>query len=265
MTNLVANFEQILSFAEKMKMPLTKKRGIIREYLQSKFIADFYSQPAAKKMVFIGGTSLRLLRDIPRFSEDLDFDNHGLKQIEVEKIVQAVVNGFLLENIQLEFKSVAKGKKTYFTLKFPNLLYDLKITTNPKEKLMIKVDYNDHWQLKTKVVLMNKYGFVEQVVTNQFSEILRQKLTAYVGRKQIQPRDMYDIVWIFGQQPELFDFKKIKELGFRQLFVNVDERLAEVGVTMQMKKRLRPFLFNEAEVRKLDFFPQVIKQTLGSD
>ncbi|MBU0974080.1 nucleotidyl transferase AbiEii/AbiGii toxin family protein [Patescibacteria group bacterium] len=259
MNNLVANFDQVLSFAEKMRMPLTKKRGIIREYLQSKFIADLYSKSDAKKLCFIGGTSLRLLRNIPRFSEDLDFDNHGLAFKEVESLVKEVVKGFLLESIEIELKSVIKGKKTYLELKFPHLLYDLKITTNPKEKLKIKIDYSDNWQLTREVVLMNKYGFVEQVITNEFGEILRQKLTAYSERKQVQPRDMYDIVWIFSQQPELFELEFIRKNELEPLFKKARSRLKQVGVTEQMKNRLRPFLFNEDEVRKLDMFAEIIK------
>lgn len=262
MNNLVANFDQVLDFAGRMKMPLYKKRGILREYLQSKFIAELYGKNESKNLVFVGGTSLRLLRDMPRFSEDLDFDNHGLEQKVVVGLIEDVVDVFKKEDFKVELKTVARGEKTYFELKFLDLLKDLGITTNDKEKLKIKIDYANYWQLETETVLMNKYGFVEQVVTNKLSEILQQKLTAYSERKQVQPRDMYDVVWIFSQQPLLFETKEIKRLNLAGLFENAVRRFEKAGVTQQMKNRLRPFLFSEEEVQKLEMFEQVIKQAL---
>ena len=49
MNNLITNFEQILTFAQDTGVPLTKKRGIIREYLQTKLIDLIYTQVLSKK------------------------------------------------------------------------------------------------------------------------------------------------------------------------------------------------------------------------
>jgi predicted nucleotidyltransferase component of viral defense system len=258
MNNIVANFSQILDFAQKQGMPINKKRGIIREYIQSRFIATLYSTAQAGKLSFVGGTSLRLLRDLPRFSEDLDFDNHGLKSSQVEGLIEAVVKQFRQTNIELKIS--LKGEKTYVEIKFPRLLFDLKISTNPKEKLKIKIDWSHNWKLETETVLMNKYGFVEQVVTNKIDQILVQKLTAYAERKQVQPRDMFDIVWMFSRWPNLFKPEYVEKSGSKKLFQNALIRFEKVGLNEAMKRRLKPFLFEENEVRKLELFEQVLRQ-----
>ena len=61
MNNLITNFEQVLAMAKEYGLPIEKKRGILREYLQSKFLVFFYNLSGSEKMSFVGGTSLRLL------------------------------------------------------------------------------------------------------------------------------------------------------------------------------------------------------------
>ena len=57
------------------------KSFILREYLQCKILQIiFNNQPRANKLCFIGGTSLRLLYNNNRFSEDIDFDHYGLTE-----------------------------------------------------------------------------------------------------------------------------------------------------------------------------------------
>ena len=92
-------------------------------------------------------------------------------------------------------------------------------------------------------------------MTNSWRGILLQKLTAYVARKETQPRDMYDVVWLFGQKPELFE-KPDTEL--REKMKLAREKWERERVTAAMKRRLRPFLFEEEEVEKLELFGEVV-------
>lgn len=258
MNNIVANFSQILAQAQSGGIPANKARGILREYLQVKFITSLYANPAAKKLSFIGGTSLRLLHNIPRFSEDLDFDNMGVGRRKLIDIIAGVSRHFTLENIDVEVSRKFNNGITYHQLRFPKLLFDLKISTNPKEKLMIKIDYSTQWvRQKIETVLMSKYGFIEQVVTNPLSQVMVQKLTAYVTREITQPRDMYDIVWLFSQgaQPDPA-FIKANRLG--NLIERAKVKFANEGAGESIVRRLRPFLFNEAEISKVKLLGVVL-------
>ena len=84
-------FQEILSQAEKLRIPVDKKRNILREYLQCRFLEIFYSLKSSHKLIFIGGTSLRLLYNLDRFSEDLDFDNAGLTASQIGKLVNKAI------------------------------------------------------------------------------------------------------------------------------------------------------------------------------
>lgn len=47
--------------------------NLLREYLQTLVLRSFHECEAFRSLAFIGGTALRFLHGLPRFSEDLDF------------------------------------------------------------------------------------------------------------------------------------------------------------------------------------------------
>lgn len=260
MNNLTANFSQVLKFAQEYGLPNEKKRGILREYLQAFFLTKLYRNRLAAKLIFVGGTSLRLLRNLPRFSEDLDFDNLGLSNQQITDLVNEVVKAIRKENIELEIKSTIRGKKTYFELKFPQILFELKITTNPKEKLMIKVDYADFWLgQKPERIMLNRYGFLEMVSVLPLGQALTEKLAAYVFRKETQGRDIYDVVWLFSQgaRPDQEFIKKNHLAGLVNQAADKWQKLKNKSI---LSRRLAPFLFDAGEARKLELFGEVIKK-----
>jgi len=73
----------MLDFGEIQKefdgnlMGITSYRSMIKEYLQCKVLEIIYRSPYQSRLVFIGGTRLRLLNGFRRFSDDLDFDIIG--------------------------------------------------------------------------------------------------------------------------------------------------------------------------------------------
>jgi len=260
MNNIVANFAQILEFARQLNLPVEKKRGIIREYLQTKFIHDLYRLPQLKKLSFVGGTSLRLLRNLPRFSEDLDFDNLELETQRLEKLFQTVLEGWKRENITTEWIVNKTKSGVYFEIRLPDLLFELKITSNPKEKLRIKLDQAEHWRgQQTEVMLLNRFGFIEHVVTNALNEVLVQKLVAYVRRVETQPRDLFDIVWLFAQGARLEE-KFMVVNGVTTVLEDAREKFAQEGNPVSFGRRLQPFLFAVSAVQKLALFGSVLGQ-----
>ena len=71
------NLEQIQEFYPEHLRPF--RNFLLREYLQHKILNIVYNSESGRKMVFMGGTALRLTLNNQRFSEDLDFDNLGLR------------------------------------------------------------------------------------------------------------------------------------------------------------------------------------------
>ena len=265
MNNLITNFEQILTFAQDTGVPLTKKRGIIREYLQTKLIDLIYTQVLSKKMSFVGGTALRLLRGIDRFSEDLDFDNLGLSERQIAGLVMEAVEKFKRENIEVELTRQEKETRTCFQLKFPRLLFDLKVSSNEREKLMIKIDYSTLWkEQQPETIFLHQYGMVQSVVTNPINQLLVQKLAAYALRKTTQPRDAYDVVWLYAQGARL-DRTFMAKNKLEDLVTRAGEKLKRESISSNFRQRLKPFLFSEDSCSKLNLLADVLESLHVND
>jgi hypothetical protein len=87
---------------------------------------------------------------------------------------------------------------------------------------------------------------------------LVEKLGAYVGRKTVQPRDMYDAVWLVAQGARL-DREFMEENGIGRLIEKALARFEKDGVTREMKQKLAPFLLVAGDENKLDLFYEIIK------
>ena len=64
--------EQALALARSAADP-GQSLNRMREYLQALVLRSLYESEAFRPLAFLGGTALRFLYDLPRFSEDLDF------------------------------------------------------------------------------------------------------------------------------------------------------------------------------------------------
>ena len=262
MNNIIANFDQILAFAKEYNLPATKKRGILREYLQCKILDILYRQDISARIIFIGGTGLRLNRNLDRFSEDLDFDlEKNITFTDIGELMQNIFQRLKKENFILDLYQNRTGKRSYYELRFKELLQELNISGHKQEKLSIKFDFEKLWQAHTReTLLLNRYGFLVNVITIPLNQQLVQKLTAYLKRGQTQPRDIYDVGWLVSHQAEIDqEFAKKnsvpKDLGSKALekFAKEKHRLPA------FQKRLKPFLINEAYIDKLDLFPSLVR------
>ena len=64
---------------------------MLKEYLQLMILDYLSSTQYIKKIVFIGGTNLRLVWGIDRFSEDLDFDCKELSKDEFIEMTNGII------------------------------------------------------------------------------------------------------------------------------------------------------------------------------
>src|SRR3989344_4195390 len=68
------------------KQSQTSLDNVVREYCQHLFLSYIYKQPNSDRLLFKGGTALRIVFRSPRYSEDLDFTGANITQREVEEI-----------------------------------------------------------------------------------------------------------------------------------------------------------------------------------
>ena len=78
----------------------TSEQNIAREYCQHLFLSYLYKRSGAEKMLFKGGTALRIVFKSPRFSEDLDFSAYNVSISEINQLVDEILKDIEKEGIQ---------------------------------------------------------------------------------------------------------------------------------------------------------------------
>ena len=88
--------------------------NIVREYFQHVFLGELYKLPEAEKLLFKGGTALRMIYGSPRFSEDLDFSLFGVPQNQTESFVEGLFVNVLakIERVGIKVEIGAKSNAT---------------------------------------------------------------------------------------------------------------------------------------------------------
>lgn len=263
MNNIISNFAQIIDFARQYNLPLTRKQAILREYLQSKILELIYQEKISKHIYFIGGTALRLLHDLDRFSEDLDFDVDNINPVKIKALVKKVHQELATENLTVELYENTTQKRNYYELRFKNLLFELNISRSKSEKLMIKLDFEYFWRgMIDEIVLFQRYGFLSNIISLPLHQILVQKLSAYLNRQQTLPRDIYDITWLIAHGAKIDTlFLQKNKLPGNIVSLAINKYTREEKKLDSFKRQLKPFLINEPNIEKLTFFPKLLKSS----
>jgi len=116
------------------------KYNIMREYLQAYVLRIMHDKNIFQSTAFVGGTALRFLYDLPRFSEDLDFSLHKTPKIPFAELMRIVKQELLLAGYELaivydEVKTVQFG-----FVKFEGLMHAAKLSPMKSQKLSIKIE-----------------------------------------------------------------------------------------------------------------------------
>ncbi len=257
-------WEQIVLQAKTLGIPSLKKRGIIREYLQSQLLSQIYALKESRCLVFTGGTALRLLYNNKRLSEDLDFDvtkkDFPIKEF-MAKIYQKQKNEYNLEYV---FKHREEGAIAY--LKYKDILQELEISPFSQEKIIIKFDFSfPEDSISPTVKLLNRFGFLERVLTYDLSTLLSFKIRAFFTRRMERGRDLYDITTLVSQNVlpnlEIMFFKR-KRIKTYQDLANLILSWYEKNKKLipRLKNQIKPFLINEEEAKYLDLLPLLLKE-----
>ena len=90
----------------------TFQKHILKEYVQLMVLDYLATSPYISKLAFIGGTNLRLIKGIDRFSEDLDFDCKDLTEDEFMEMTDEVLTFLHRSGINVEARDNVPDAKS---------------------------------------------------------------------------------------------------------------------------------------------------------
>lgn len=256
-------------------------RQLVREYLQARILASLQRSGAMIPLAFHGGTALRFLYGIPRYSEDLDF---ALERPETEynlrTYLQAVRTDLLAENYLVEIRISDDRNVHNGLIRFRGLWHELGLSTHPDEVLMIKVEVDTHPPAGAgiDITVIRRYRLL-RLQHHDRPSLLSGKLHAILQRPYPKGRDLYDLLWYLSAPdwpaPNLILLNNaLAQTGWTGEKVTVEnwrkvirERL-EILDWGQVITDLRPFLLEPEDLELLtkeNLFRLLVHKPKGQD
>ena len=172
-------------------------RSIAREYLQARILGALQRAGAMTSLAFHGGTSLRFLFGLPRYSEDLDFALEGnAPRYDLRRYLGAVRAELTAEGYRVELRLREHRTVHSAFVRFPGTLYEIGLSPHPGQVLAVKVevDTNPPAGATTDTTLVRRHETL-RLFHHDRASLLAGKLHALLQRPYTKGRDLYDLVW----------------------------------------------------------------------
>ena len=184
---------------------------ILKEFIQCQILEYLSNSPYISKLSFIGGTNLRLIKHIDRFSEDLDFDCKNMEKEEFLSMTDSVLRHLIDLGYDVQPKDREHDHLVAFrrSLYFPQLLFSLQMSGYRNERFLIKIEMQDQQiPYKTIPAFVQSCGFYFPVPVPPDDVLCSMKLSAVLNRSK--GRDFYDVMFLLGQTKPNYEFLTIK-------------------------------------------------------
>lgn len=254
-------YDALIEQARLRGMPLTKMRGILREYLQILILKELYKTEEGRKLYFTGGTYLRLLLNLKRFSEDLDFNCDVLKKEQFESLVKKLKAELKRLNIDADVKFTHWGNIFSADLIFPAIekAYNVVSEFSKGKGIVIKLESNrPKWKIKTVSEVISGFGEMYPCICTDKSALFADKIDAF--SKKSRGRHIYDIMFMLANKYPI-DNKILQSFGIKEEPLKViADRIKSISAA-ELKKQaetLRLFLFEESEADLIINAPAVL-------
>jgi predicted nucleotidyltransferase component of viral defense system len=173
------------------------RRNRTREYLQARILLALQDHGAFSNWAFVGGTALRFLFGIPRYSEDLDFSLLAPgEDARFERMIEGVRSDLAAEAYLVEVKASAKKTVASAFVKFRGLLFELGLSVRKDETLSIRVEIDTNppegARVETRIV---RHFILLNLLHHDRASLLAGKLHAVLSRPYTKGRDLYDLAW----------------------------------------------------------------------
>ena len=238
------------------------QKHLLKEYIELLAMDWLVQSPYSDKLTFIGGTNLRLIHSIDRFSEDLEFDCKNLSQEEFLQMTDGLIRYLSLQGLQVEARDKENTRLTAYrrNVYFPELLFSLQLTGHREERFLMKIEaQNQGITYPREMATIARMGFYFPVPVPPISVLLSMKLSALLMRQK--GRDFYDVLFLWQRTKPDYTFlvQRHNIENEKQLLTRLQELIAQTD--MKMKQRdFEHLLLDPRKNEQILHFMDIIRQ-----
>jgi predicted nucleotidyltransferase component of viral defense system len=231
-------------------------KHILKEYIQLMVLNFLSSSVYVRKLTFIGGTNLRLIRGIDRFSEDLDFDCKDFSKQEFMEMTDDVIRFLNRSGLNVEPRDRDNERLTAYrrSIYFPELLFDMDLSGHREERFLLKIEMqNQEIDYRPTVANIQGCGFFFPIPVPSAGVLCSMKIAAMLARAK--GRDFYDLMFLLSQTQPDYVFLE-KRCGIHNLHELQEATARLLKVTdLNIKKRdFEHLLFSKTNSEKILHF-----------
>jgi len=178
--------------------------NLLREYVQSRILGQMQESGAFVSLAFMGGTALRFLYRIPRFSEDLDFTlEHRARDFDFADLTQRIERGLAREGYSLRARLNDTTVVARAMFGFAELLADAGLSPHISEVLWVRLELDTcpPGGAGLSTTMIDRFGPL-RIQHHDLPSLFAGKLAAVLAREYSKGRDYYDLMWHLSRSPD---------------------------------------------------------------
>lgn len=265
-------FDELMQLAEQEAggVDVPTRSTIVKELLHYDILLALSRSELSRRLVFQGGTALRLCYGGQRYSEDLDFvcGRDSTEPFNIDEL-EALLRAHVTDRYGLAVEIKQPGPDRHFddeSVVVKRWSFNVVVPGfAAAQKIHFEV-CNVPSHAAAPLLLQPRYGFLSDVYgdialqVESLEEILADKVVALVGRSHLKARDLWDLRWLAqkGLQPDVaLVLAKCEDYGLEDIDQRIDAALARLAAPAA------PAAFANEMVRFVT--PSLGLRLLGSD
>ncbi len=237
----------------------TDRLNVLREYLQASALRSLHESQAFVSLAFVGGTALRFLFNLPRYSEDLDFSLEskvGYTPLSWMRKLKRDLN-YQAYDVEVSWNETSTVNVAW--IGFIGIMKEAGLSGHSGEKLSIKIeiDTNPPPGAQIQSTLVNRHT-IFALRHYDLPSLMAGKVHALLTRPYVKGRDWYDLLWYRSRRPPVEPNPVLLEAALAQYGIRYDgdwqkmihARIANIDFD-KITRDVEPFLEHREEARLL--------------
>jgi hypothetical protein len=195
--------DEVLALAADIDDPV-RKLNVMREYMQAFVLRCLHESEAFSRLAFVGGTALRFLENLPRYSEDLDFSLLDARGYAPQRWLKKVKAELELAGFACSMRW--NDRKTVNTawIGLAGLLHQAGLASRQERKLSIKLEIDTRPPEGAGVARTVIHRHLTFVVCHyDLRSLMAGKVHALWVRPYPKGRDWFDLIWYRAHRPPI--------------------------------------------------------------
>ena len=179
-----------------------RRLNSLREYVQAFIMRSLHESEASRAVAFVGGTALRFLEDLPRFSEDLDFSQILTDGYDPGRWLRKLKRDLDLAGFDSTVRWIDRTPVQVAWVRTASLLEEAGLSGHREQKLSIKIEIDTRppaGAAMQRTVITRHFTFV--IRHHDLPSLMAGKLHALLTRGYPKGRDWFDLVWYRSRRP----------------------------------------------------------------